>query len=76
MSGDKLDIYGKSYYFQNNTEGTAVNSAVLILDILTGFLGSPSGIVTGAHGAITATQLNGITATTAPIGTLLTNQTT
>jgi hypothetical protein len=41
MSGDNLDIYGKSYYFQNNTGGTGVNEAVPILDILTGFLGSP-----------------------------------
>jgi len=75
MSGDNLDIYGKSYYFQNNTGGTAVNEAVPILDILTGFLGSPSGAVTAVHGAVTATQLNAITATTTPISSLLTNQT-
>ena len=75
MSGDNLDIYGKSYYFQNNTGGTGANGAVPILDILTGFLGAPSGGLTGAHGAVTATQLNGISATTLPIGSLLGNQT-
>ncbi|MEO8820892.1 MAG: DUF6443 domain-containing protein [Ginsengibacter sp.] len=75
MAGDKLDIYGKSYYFQNNTGGTAANSAVPILDILTGFLGGPSGGITGAHGPVTVTQLDAISATTAPIGSLLTNQT-
>jgi RHS repeat-associated protein len=76
MSGDKIDIYGKSYYFQNNTGGTGANSAVPVLDILTGFLGSPSGAVTNLHGVVTATQLNNIAATTTPISSLLSNQTT
>ncbi len=76
MSGDKLDIYGKSYYFQNNTGGTAANTAVTTLQILSGLLGGPTGGATAVHGAITSSQLNGIPATTGLINTLLGNQTT
>jgi RHS repeat-associated protein len=75
MSGDKLDIYGKSYYFQNNTGGTSANTAVTTLNILTGFLGGPTGSATSVHGAVTATQLNGISNTTGGINNLLSNQT-
>jgi hypothetical protein len=77
MSGDRIDIHGKSYYFQNNTGGTAANNAVPVLDILNGLLGGPSGAVAaGAHGGVTGTQLSGYTGTTAGINTLLSNQTT
>ena len=77
MSGDRVDIHGKSYYFQNNTGGSGANSAVPVIDILTGLLGGPSGgVASGAHGGVTATQLNGYTATTGGINTLLSNQTT
>ncbi len=76
MAGDKLDIYGKSYYFQNNTGGTAANTAVTTLNILTGFLGGPTGANTSVHGLITAPQLNGNPGTTGLINTLLSSQTT
>ncbi|MBX2921173.1 MAG: hypothetical protein KF746_03195 [Chitinophagaceae bacterium] len=77
MAGDKIDIFGKSYYFQNNTGGTGSNSAVPILDILTGLLGGPlGGTAAATHGGITASQLNGIGDVTSGISTLLTNQTT
>jgi RHS repeat-associated protein len=76
MSGDKFDVYGKSYYFQNNTGGTAANTAVTTLNILTGFLGGPTGAATSVHGAVTATQLNDISGTTSLINALLSNQTT
>jgi RHS repeat-associated protein len=76
MSGDKIDIYGKSYYFQNNTGGAPANTAVTTSNILTGFLGGPSGGATNVHGAVTAPQLNVISGTTALINTLLSNQTT
>ncbi|MBS1748681.1 MAG: hypothetical protein JST63_02130, partial [Bacteroidetes bacterium] len=36
MAGDRIDIFGKSYYFTNNTSGTGANSAIPVLDILTG----------------------------------------
>ncbi|MBS1755984.1 MAG: hypothetical protein JSU03_01770, partial [Bacteroidetes bacterium] len=59
MAGDKIDVFGKSYYFQNNTGGTGVNSAIPILDLLSGFLGSPgAGSITGAHGTVTASGIN------------------
>lgn len=54
MSGDKIDIYRKSYYFQNNA--TNVNYDIPGMDILTGLFGSP-GSIAGAHGA-TAELLN------------------
>ena len=77
MAGDRIDIFGKSYYFQNNTGGTAANSTIPVLDIITGLLGGPTGgIAASAHGGVTATQLNAVTATTGGINTLLTNQTT
>jgi hypothetical protein len=43
MAGDRIDIFGKSYYFTNNTGGTGANSAIPVLDILTGLLGGPTG---------------------------------
>jgi len=77
MAGDKIDIFGKSYYFQNNAGGAPANKAVdPLADLLAGFLGGPlGGGVTGAHGAVTAAQLNtpsGI----AGINSMLNNQTT
>jgi len=77
MAGDRIDIFGKSYYFTNNTGGTAANSTVPVLDILTGLLGAPTGGAAAAsHGGITASQLNGSAGTTTGINTLLSNQTT
>ncbi|MBS1574739.1 MAG: hypothetical protein JST09_05500, partial [Bacteroidetes bacterium] len=77
MVGDRIDIFGKSYYFTNNTGGTAANSAIPVLDVLTGLLGGPTGgIAAAAHGGVTASQLNGIGNVTSGITTLLGNQTT
>jgi len=77
MAGDKLDIFGKSYYFQNNTGGSSVNQSVPVLDILTGLLGSAGGTVaTTAHTAVTPSDLNALTPTTAGIANLLSGQTT
>ncbi len=76
MAGDKIDIFGKSYYFQNNTGGTSVNSAVPVLDILNGLVGSPSGVIgaTG-HQGVTGTQLSGIPAVTDLVNSLLSDET-
>ena len=57
MVGDTINIFGKSYYFQNNTGENNYN--VPVLDILTGLLGAPTGAAAG-KGA-TATGLNGVT---------------
>lgn len=68
MAGDKLNIMGKSYYFQNNTLG---NNNVPVLDILAGMLGAPSGVTAG-KGA-TAAGLNGQTSIVNAVGGFLTN---
>jgi RHS repeat-associated protein len=57
MSGDRIDIFGKSYYFDNNTDNTNYN--VPVLDLLTGLLGAPTGAAAGK--GITAQTLNGVT---------------
>jgi RHS repeat-associated protein len=67
MSGDKIDIYGYSYYFQSNTG--ANNYSVPVLDILTGFVGAPTSTVAGK--GVTASQLNGISSITGVIGSFL-----
>jgi len=76
MAGDRIDIFGKSYYFTNNTGGVAANKAIPVIDILAGLLGGPTGgVAANAHGGVTATQLNGISSVTSGINTLLGDQT-
>lgn len=59
MAGDKIDIFGKSIYHQNNVGGSSANSAVLLTTLLNGFLGTPGGATqSGAHGAVAATDIN------------------
>jgi RHS repeat-associated protein len=77
MSGDVIDILGKSYYFQNNTGGTGANSAIPVMELLNGLLDTPGGAVAaGAHETVTATQLNNLPGTVNGISGLLTDQTT
>ncbi|MBG9374982.1 RHS repeat-associated core domain-containing protein [Panacibacter sp. DH6] len=52
MAGDIIDIYGKSYYFQNNV--TEQNVTMPLSEIISGFLGSATGVTAG-KGATTAT---------------------
>ncbi|MET0395003.1 MAG: DUF6443 domain-containing protein, partial [Chitinophagaceae bacterium] len=76
MSGDRVDIFGKSYYFQNNTGGSGANLATPISEILGGLLGSPGGVVAATgHGDVTATQLGGLSATTGGLTSMLDDQT-
>jgi len=56
MSGDRIDIYGKSYYFENNSNGA--NYDVPVLDILTGLVGAPTGATTSK--VVTAQSLNSV----------------
>ena len=73
MAGDKLDIFGKSYYHQNNP-GSGYNNVVPIIDLLTGFLNSPGGVsATQVHGAIPPTQIN-TPAGTAGINSMMSSQ--
>lgn len=77
MSGDKIDIHAKSFYNQSNGGGSAANSAVPVLDILSGLLGGPTGgVAATAHGGVSAGQLNGLPGTTGLINQLLSDQTT
>jgi RHS repeat-associated protein len=60
MAGDKLDVFGKSYY---HNDGTATANPLPIppidfLSILTGFLGGATGSTTQVHGAVTPSQLD------------------
>jgi RHS repeat-associated protein len=56
MSGDRIDIFGKSYYFNNNTGNSNYN--VPVLDLLTGLLDAPS--VAAAGKGATAQGLTGV----------------
>jgi len=69
MAGDRIDIFGKSYYNTNNTGGGGVNSSVPILDLLNGILAAPTGAASGGH--TTATELNGVGNVTGPLGSFL-----
>jgi RHS repeat-associated protein len=66
MAGDKIDVFGKSYYFTNNP-GSSYNNNLPVLDLLTAFLNAPAAAATtGVHGAVqpgtinTATGITGI----------------
>ncbi|MBX2921174.1 MAG: hypothetical protein KF746_03200 [Chitinophagaceae bacterium] len=75
MAGDKIDIFGKSYYFTAVTNGATQNQNIATLSILTGLLGGPTGgAAAGAHGGVTGTQLNGIGNTTGGILSLFDDQ--
>ena len=77
MVGDRIDILGKSHCPVSNTDGIDANKAILVLDILTGLLGGPTGsIASAAHGGVTAGQLNGITGVTGGVADFLSDQTT
>lgn len=43
MSGDRIDIFGKSYYYMNNQGGSNANVTLTPGDLLSGFLGSANG---------------------------------
>ncbi len=66
MAGDRLDIFGKSYYADNNTGGPGVNYSVPVLELLSGLLATPTGATASGH--TTATELNGIAGVNNPIG--------
>ncbi|MEI9942915.1 MAG: DUF6443 domain-containing protein [Chitinophagaceae bacterium] len=71
MAGDKIDIHGKSYYFQNNTGGGSANAAPAVIELLNGLMGSPTGAATGGH--TTAGELNNIPPVNNPVGTYISN---
>jgi RHS repeat-associated protein len=75
MAGDRIDVLGKSYYFQNNPAPGNSPANIVIADLLTGFLGGATGAAaTAGHGAVTSATINtpsGISG----INGLITNQT-
>ena len=60
MSGDRIDIWGKSYYFQNNASQS--NFPVPVGTILSGLLGTPTGVT--AERGVGLTDLTGNSALT------------
>lgn len=75
MAGDKIDIFGKSYYY-DNVGSNQSNSSVPILNILNGLLGSPTGAASsGPHGIVSVNDIN-TSGNTGGIQSMLNNQTT
>ncbi|HML57989.1 MAG TPA: DUF6443 domain-containing protein [Ferruginibacter sp.] len=59
MAGDKIDVFGKSYY--NHSGGFTNNQSISLDDILGGFLSTPATTTTqGVHGGVAVSQLNTI----------------
>lgn len=59
MAGDKIDIFGRSFYSDQNTSGS--NNAVGLTELLLGLLSNPSaGGVAASHAGATAAELGGI----------------
>jgi hypothetical protein len=69
MSGDKIDVFGKSYYFQQNSGG--VNYNVPISAIVSGIFGAPGSLA--ASKGSSAAELNNSTSVTNSISSFLTN---
>ena len=67
MSGDKIDIFGKSYF--NSSNSGALSYSIPVLDILSGLLGSPGS--PAATKGCTATDLNGQSGTSTQISNFL-----
>ncbi|MCO5239981.1 MAG: RHS repeat-associated core domain-containing protein [Chitinophagaceae bacterium] len=75
MAGDRIDIFGRSYYFNAVTDGATNNKDIVTLSILTGLLGGPTGgVAANAHGGVTAGQLNEIGGSTTAIVNLFNDQ--
>jgi RHS repeat-associated protein len=59
MAGDRIDIFGRSYYFQNNSGGSSANANLPLTELLSNFLNSPlaAGVV-NIKGTVTAGMIN------------------
>ncbi|MGN6437290.1 MAG: DUF6443 domain-containing protein [Agriterribacter sp.] len=74
MAGDRIDIYGNSFW-KTPTAGSGGNSTAPIVDILTGLLSGPKGSpVASAHG-VSGTDLSGWSNTTSGVNALQALQT-
>jgi len=73
MAGDKIDVFGKSYYFQNNP-GSSYNNNVPVADLLAAFLNAPNAAAaTSIHGGVTVNDINTSTGITG-INSMMTEQ--
>ena len=70
MSGDRLDIFGKSFYSQNNTGGNSVNTSLIAADIISALLAAP--LMPGRKGTV-AEILSDPGGTALPVNNFLTN---
>lgn len=71
MSGDRIDIHCKSYYFTTNDGGSAANGPTEPIEILQALLASPIGTAAAVAKGLTATSLNALPATAGGIAALL-----
>jgi RHS repeat-associated protein len=71
MAGDKINIFGKSYYKDMNTGQQ--NYPVPVMDILNGLLGTPTGATAG-KGASATVLYNNTNGVTVPLQGLLNTQ--
>ncbi len=69
MAGDRIDIFGKSYWEDSNTGGSGANAAPAVIDLLNGLLGTSTGSTSGSH--TSAGELNGIGNINAPLGSFI-----
>ncbi len=65
MAGDKIDIFGRSYFYQPvSNNGTCPTCGLTALNIITSFLSAPNaGITTAIHGGVTPTTVESISGT-------------
>jgi len=57
MAGDVVNIFGKSYYFQQNPATDNSNNNLLPLSIITGLLGAPSSAIQLTHDGVNAATI-------------------
>lgn len=70
MAGDRIDIFGKSFYSQVNTGSNGVNSNLVALEIINAFLASPGGNISKATTAQIMRNKDGMAV---PLGNFLNN---
>jgi RHS repeat-associated protein len=76
MAGDKINVFGKSFYKFQNQGGTNANNTIPIINILGGLLGTNGqGSIANPHGGVTPTLIN-TPPNVAGIENMLQNQTT
>jgi hypothetical protein len=73
MAGDTINIFGKSYYFQQNPNTDNSNNNLLPISILSGLLGAPSSTIQLTHDGINAAEVDGTPGVDPSVVNFLTN---